>query len=144
LGARSSEIRPAIAAVLVVSTLLVGCNDAQPTFGGAKAKAQRLVRSQFQLTHADFSHATRGRNPQVVCGRVSADGTHGHLEDVAYIANGDTDYAVLDDQTLSFQATPGAVANIGSADCTFPQLWKAMCRQRLPSELRAQVERCRR
>jgi hypothetical protein len=128
--------------------LLAGCEDGRPTFGGAEAKARHLVRAQFQLTHTSFKEESRGYGPEVVCGLVSADSPRGRIGNVEFIANADTDSAVIDDQALSFDAKrpsdrdESKATEIGIADCIFPQIWKAMCRQPLSSHLLEQQKRC--
>ncbi|HEY2358628.1 MAG TPA: hypothetical protein VGH86_14340 [Phenylobacterium sp.] len=139
----------ALAAVVAAGAgLLAGCEAGRPTFGGAKAKAHDLVRAQFQLTHLRFSKESGGYSPEVVCGLFSADSPSGPTGSVEFIANGDTDSAVINDQALGFDVKPPAhrdeakAAEIGIADCIFPQLWKAVCRQPFSEHLLQQEKRC--
>jgi hypothetical protein len=139
----------AFAAVLILGAgLLAGCGDGRPTFGGAEAKARHLMRAQFQLTQTTFKKESRGYSPGVVCGLVSADSPRGRIGNVEFIANGDADSAIINDQVLSLDAKLPADRNestraeIGAADCVFPQIWKAMCRQPLSPHLQEQQKRC--
>jgi hypothetical protein len=128
--------------------LLAGCDDARSTFGGAEAKAHHLVKTQFHLTHVRFGHESRGYSPDVDCGLVTADSPHGRIDNVEFIANGDAYSAVINSQALSFVPKPPAVPNQppaiddAMADCVFPQIWKAMCRQPLSAQLVEQQKRC--
>jgi hypothetical protein len=127
---------------------LAGCEEGRPTFGGAEAKAHHLVRAQFQLTHTSFNKESRGYSPNVVCDLVSADIPRGRIGNVEFIANGDSNSAVINDQALSFDAKPPAdrdeskPTEAGVADCIFPQVWKAMCREPLSNHLLDQQKRC--
>ena len=138
-----------LAAMLALGAgTLAGCENGRPTFGGAEAKARHLVRAQFQLTHASFTKESRGYSPDVVCGLVSADSPRGRIGNVEFIANGGADSAVINDQVLSFDAKPpkdrgeSKATETGIADCIFPQIWKAMCRQPLSGHLLEQLKHC--
>jgi hypothetical protein len=133
--------------IVALGLIPSGCDETHPTFGGAKIKGRRLVRAEFQLTDAHFSDEEPGYDAHVICGIVSANGPHGPLRKVEFIANGDQETVVIDDQALSFdpRSAPSARndrATDVSADCAFPQIWKAMCRQPLSGHLFAQEKRC--
>lgn len=148
-GATIRGAAPVFGVLILLSvSVLAGCDDARPTFGGAAAKAHHLVKAQFQLDHVRFHHESRGYSPDVVCGQVSADSAHGHIDSVEFIANGDSDSAVINNRVLSFAAKPPTTTDEPPAsedemaDCVFPQIWKAMCRQPLSARLIAQQKRC--
>jgi hypothetical protein len=84
----------------------------------------------------------------VACGLVSADSPQGRIDQVEFIANGDADSAVINNQALSFDAkrpadpNPRRAIDDEMADCVFPQIWKTMCRQPLSAHLVEQQKRC--